>query len=543
MAHFINSKDDIVQEALDGVVASSGGRLVRLDGYPFIRVVARSDWDKSRVAVISGGGAGHEPAHVGFVGPGMLTAAVCGDVFASPSVEAVLAGILAVTGDPGCVLIVKNYTGDRLNFGLAAERARALGKRVNLIVVADDIAIPGIARPRGVAGTLFVHKIAGAVSESAGTLEAVTIAAQRAAANAMTIGMSLGTCAVPGSPREDRIRAGEVEFGLGIHGEPGAFHVPFHDARRAIADVAAEFAPRMNSMSYVALLNNLGSTTDLEMAILAGELRRSAIGTAVSHIIGPASMMTALDMHGFSLTLYPASDEDFALLSAPAHPRAWPGLARLKMPGIVPLPDGLMPIRTVPSADAATEALLERCCHALIDAEADLNALDAKVGDGDTGTTLATAARALISNLDQLPLADHKQLCRALGQELSQTMGGSSGVLLAIFFAAAGDAMSRGHRFVDALKAGLRRMQDVGGAQLGDRTMIDALLPALNALPRGLGAAAAAAREGATGTASMARAKAGRSTYVNEDELRGHVDPGAEAVARLFEHILEGDVL
>jgi triose/dihydroxyacetone kinase / FAD-AMP lyase (cyclizing) len=119
MAHFINSKADIVQEALDGFVAASGGRLVRLDGYPFIRVIARSDWDRSRVAVISGGGSGHEPAHAGFVGPAMLTAAVCGDVFASPSVDAVLAGILAVTGDAGCVLIVKNYTGDRLNFGLA----------------------------------------------------------------------------------------------------------------------------------------------------------------------------------------------------------------------------------------------------------------------------------------------------------------------------------------------------------------------------------------------------------------------------------------
>ncbi len=127
MPQFINAKETLVTDAIEGLLETSGGRLTRLDGYPHIKVVCRADWDKSRVALISGGGSGHEPAHAGFVGAGMLTAAICGEVFASPSVDAVLAGILAVTGDAGCLLIVKNYTGDRLNFGLAAERARAQG--------------------------------------------------------------------------------------------------------------------------------------------------------------------------------------------------------------------------------------------------------------------------------------------------------------------------------------------------------------------------------------------------------------------------------
>ena len=139
-----------------------------------IKVVHRTDWDQSKVALVSGGGSGHEPAHAGFVGPGMLTAAVCGEVFASPSVEAVLAGVLAVTGTPGCLLIVKNYTGDRLNFGLAAERARALGLRVEMVVVDDDIALPDLPQPRGLAGTLFVHKITGAMAEAGKSLEAVS---------------------------------------------------------------------------------------------------------------------------------------------------------------------------------------------------------------------------------------------------------------------------------------------------------------------------------------------------------------------------------
>jgi triose/dihydroxyacetone kinase / FAD-AMP lyase (cyclizing) len=116
MTQFINNREDVVTEALDGMISASGGSLARLDGYPHIKVIIRTNWDHSKVALVSGGGSGHEPSHVGFVGPGMLTAAVCGDIFASPSVDAVLAGILAVTGDAGCLLIVKNYTGDTSEF-------------------------------------------------------------------------------------------------------------------------------------------------------------------------------------------------------------------------------------------------------------------------------------------------------------------------------------------------------------------------------------------------------------------------------------------
>ena len=146
MKHFFNRRDTIVTEALDGLLRdAAAGTLARLDGYPDIKVVLRADWDKSKVALVSGGGAGHEPSHAGFVGRGMLTAAVSGEIFASPSVEAVLTAIRAVTGQAGCLLIVKNYTGDRLNFGLAAEKARAEGFDVEMVIVADDIALPGAA--------------------------------------------------------------------------------------------------------------------------------------------------------------------------------------------------------------------------------------------------------------------------------------------------------------------------------------------------------------------------------------------------------------
>ena len=537
MKQFMNSKESLITEAIDGVVRASGGDLVRLDGYPHIKVVLRADWDRSKVALVSGGGSGHEPSHAGFVGQGMLTAAVCGDVFASPSVDAVLAGILAVTGRAGCLLIVKNYTGDRLNFGLAAERARAFGLKVAMVIVDDDVALPDLPQARGVAGTLFVHKIAGAMAEAGADLDTIADAAHAVIRGAISIGMSLDTCTVPGSPKEIRIDVGKAELGLGIHGEAGVEQVAFSGARAAMAMVVDRLLPHMGSSDHVALLNNLGGTTPLEMSVLAEELGRSALAARVKWLIGPAPLMTSLDMHGFSVSLLPVTPQQEQALAAPVSPAAWPGLHRLGPVGLRPLPDGLTPIQPEPSAHPQRAALIARCCTALIGAEADLNALDAKSGDGDTGSTLAGAARALTGALDRMPLADTTQLFRAIGTELSQTMGGSSGVLLAIFFTAAGDAAAGGKNWVGALRAGLDRVQQVGGAKPGDRTMIDALAPALAALPDGVAAAAIAARQGADGTAAMTRAKAGRSSYLSADKLAGHNDPGAEAVARLLEDL------
>lgn len=537
MSQFINKREDVVTEAIDGLLAISNGSLARLDGYPHIRVVLRNDWDKSRVALVSGGGAGHEPAHAGFVGPGMLTAAVCGDVFASPSVDAVLAGILAVTGPAGCLLIVKNYTGDRLNFGLAAERARAFGFNVDMVIVGDDVALPDLPQARGVAGTLFVHKIAGALAEAGADLETVAAAARRVIAGTKSIGMSLDTCTVPGSPKEDRIPAGMAELGLGIHGEAGVEQVAFIDARAAMAAVAGKLAAAIEDGPHVALINNLGGTSALEMSVLTHELILSSIGARLSHVVGPAPMMTSLDMRGFSISVYPATEQDLKLLDTAVALPAWPGLHTVRPAVVAMLPDGLTPIAPLASDHKETRAFIVKCCSVLIAAEQDLNALDAKSGDGDTGSTLAGAARALINALDRLPLSDHTQLYRAIGQELSQTMGGSSGVLLAIFFAAAGDAASSGLPMRDALKSGLARMQEIGGAQLGDRTMVDALSPALDALGEGLSSAASAARAGADLTGTLLKAKAGRAAYINARQLEGHIDPGAEAVARLFEHL------
>ena len=538
MSQFINAKESLVTDAIDGLLRVGGEPLARLDGYPHVKVVVRGDWRRDKVALVSGGGSGHEPAHAGFVGRGMLTAAVCGEVFASPSVDAVLAGILAVTGEAGCLLIVKNYTGDRLNFGLAAERARERGLDVSMVVVDDDIALPELPRPRGIAGTLFVHKIAGALAEAGEDLAAVTRAAERVVAGVRTLGMSLDTGTVPGSPKESRIAEGQAELGLGIHGEPGVEQIAFESANRAMSLVLEKLADGLSEGPHAALLNNLGATTPLEMAVLAGELAGSPLASRLSLLVGPAPLMTSLDMRGFSLSLLPLGDGDETALRSEVGPSAWPGAHPLREMDLRPLPDALEPERAASSAHPERRAFLERSCEILIAAEADLNALDAKSGDGDTGSTLAGAARALRDTLDRLPLAEESALLRAIGLELSQTMGGSSGVLLAIYFAAAGEASADGAGRVDALRAGLERVREVGGADPGDRTMIDALLPALEALDEGLAAAASAAREGADATASLTEARAGRASYVSAEQLAGHNDPGAEAVARLFEGLV-----
>jgi dihydroxyacetone kinase len=259
MAHFINRKEDVVIEAIDGLLATSRSPLARLDGYPHIRVVVRSDWDKSKVALVSGGGSGHEPAHAGFVGAGMLTAAVCGDVFASPSVDAVLAGILAVTGPSGCLLIVKNYTGDRLNFGLAAERARAFGLNVSMVIVDATLPCP-ICHRRAAWLTLFVHKIAGALAVRRGPRH------RHRGGEAVVAGTKASACrSTPARFRllkEDRILEG-IMSSVRHSAKPASSRSIFPTPGPPPPPSGA--APTIDDRPHVALINNLGGTSVLEM--------------------------------------------------------------------------------------------------------------------------------------------------------------------------------------------------------------------------------------------------------------------------------------
>lgn len=541
---FFNDRKQLVDDALEGVVLSAPhGNLVRLDIDPAIRIVARGDWDKSRVAIISGGGSGHEPAHAGFVGRGMLTAAVCGDLFASPSVDAVLNAIVAVTGDRGCLLIVKNYTGDRLNFGLAAEKAKRYGLKVEMVIVADDVALPDNKQPRGIAGTALVHKVAGYAAEQGKSLSEVHEIAQQASRGVFSLGLAMETCNLPGGETEDRIKPGQVELGLGIHGEPGASTVSSHNSQQLIGTLVEILKASAGDNRVAVLINNLGGVSELEMALLTKELAHSALREQIAYLIGPATLVSSLDMKGFSLSLIVLNQVIEEALLADVETSGWVkavAFAPLKTLMHAKVHDAL---EVQSSENPQVYALVAQATQTLLGLEARLNALDAKVGDGDTGSTFALGAQDIATQLEQnaLPLNNPAQLLQLIGERLATVMGGSSGVLMSLFFTAAGQALAQGETQPDALLAGLKQMKFYGGAAPGDRTLIDALQPALEALrDKGLAEAIAAAQQGADSTATMQKAKAGRASYVNSDNLNGVPDPGAVAVAEVFAAFAKG---
>ena len=541
MSHLLNTRASLVSDAIDGELLAAGGRLARLDSYPDIRVVLRADWDRAKVAIVSGGGAGHEPAHVGFIGRGMLTAAVCGDVFASPSSEAVLAAILAVAGERGVLLVIKNYTGDRLNFGLAAERARALGVQVETVIVGDDVALPGIAQPRGIAGTLFVHKVAGAAAEAGGNLATVASAARAVAQGIRSIGMATTTCTIPGGEAGNRIPEGEAEFGLGIHGEPGAKRGPLGAAREMVDLLLEQLVPPGESAAgpFALLINNLGALSPIELAVVTEAVLTSRLAARIELVFGPAPLMTALAMKGFSLSLLPLDPDRRAALLAPVDAKSWPRGERLTPLNLVPMPGQLMaePVTFAgTSASQRFRSIIEAVLASLIEIEDALNRLDSKVGDGDTGTTVARAAKAVGDHLETVLRTEWGDTLLAIAQRTGQTMGGSSGVLVSIYLAATGTALNEGLGWPAALREGFDRVAFYGGASEGDRTMLDALAPAIRVLEQGGGltAAAAAAKAGAARTSEILTTRSGRSSYLNATDLRGIQDPGAVAAATML---------
>ncbi|MBG2706800.1 glycerone kinase [Klebsiella oxytoca] len=544
---FFNQRANLVNEVIEGtIIASPWNNLARLESDPAIRVVVRRDLDKNNVAVISGGGSGHEPPHAGFVGKGMLTAAVCGDLFASPSVDAVLTAIQAVTGDAGCLLIVKNYTGDRLNFGLAAEKARRMGYNVEMLIVGDDISLPDNKHPRGIAGTILVHKVAGYFAERGHNLATVLREAQYAARHTFRLGLALSRCHLPQDAQTTpRHHPDQAELGMGIHGEPGASVIAPQNSAEIVTLMVEKLSAALPETGRLAvMINNLGGVSIAEMAILTRELANTPLHQRIDWLIGPASLVTALDMKGFSLTAIVLEESiEKALLSAvetagwqtPVQPRA-----------ISVMPSSLRSTRVefTPSENSEVAGYVERVTGTLSDLEADLNALDAKVGDGDTGSTFAAGARDIADLLQrrQLPLANLATLFALIGERLTVVMGGSSGVLMSIFFTAAGQKLEQGASVAEALNAGLAQMKFYGGADEGDRTMIDALQPALAALlaePENLQAAFAAAQAGADRTLHASKAGAGRASYLNSDSLRGNMDPGAHAVAMVFKALAQ----
>ena len=568
MKRLFNRVDRVVEELLLGLVAVHPG-LRKLPGHP---VIVRADLDEfrgsGRVALISGGGSGHEPAHAGYVGSGMLTAAVAGDVFTSPPVDDVIAAIRAVAepGGPGVVLLVKNYTGDRLNFGLAAEMARAEGIAVEIVIIADDVAIPPsdqTAGPRGVAGTVLVHKVAGAAAEAGASLAEVVAEARAAAASVATMGVALTPCTVPAAGKPGfTLAEDEVELGLGIHGEPGIRRAPIEPADALVARLLEPIlAARAGAESRVALLvNGLGGTTPLELAIVArGALIQLAEAGLTVERTYAGTFLSALEMGGVSLSVLGLDAKRLARLDAPTLAPAWPNAApqvRIEPARMTADDPGTTTSQTNPIEPQTPfgqqfRAAIARAAQALI-AQADhLTALDQAVGDGDLGISLTRGAEAVLAALPTWPTDDPAATFRFMADVLRRSIAGSSGPFYAVACLRAAATFDPGPGsipnepsdlprsnpgrelgWVVALGAAIAGIEQLGGAQAGDRTMLDALIPALQAASETnptLAAVAQAAETGAKATTTMIPRR-GRSSYLGARAL-GHPDPGAVAVA------------
>jgi dihydroxyacetone kinase len=558
MKKLINAPQAVVEEMIEGLAAVWPG-VRRLPGHT---VLVRNDLpaaEQRQVAVLSGGGSGHEPAHAGYVGRGMLSAAVAGDVFTSPAPDAVLAALQATAGPRGALLIVKNYTGDRLNFGLAAELARSEGVPVEMVLVADDVALAGsssAAGRRGLAGTILIHKIAGAAAEAGASLGEVAALARTAAGDVRTMGVALSACTVPAAGRPGfTLGEGEVELGLGIHGEPGVRRVPLESADAIVDRLLGAILADPGSVSVgrvVLLVNNLGGTPWMELAIVAGRavsvLEGRGLAVERTYV---GTFLSALEMAGVSLSVLPVDDSKLSLLDAATEAPAWPNAAarprRRTVPISEPVPPAAPPTRLAPPGTVVgkgLEAGMRTAARALIEAAPRLTALDQAVGDGDLGISLERGARAMLEALPSYPLDDPGTALHMLGVTLQRALGGTSGPLYAAFFLRAAAVLRRGRAddpaaWAEAFRAGCRGMAELGGAAPGDRTMLDALLPAADAfaeavklarpVSEALRSAAAAAEAGARTTAAMLPRR-GRSSYLGDRAL-GHPDPGAEAVA------------
>lgn len=320
MKKIINNPADVVKEALQGMQAAYEGTL---DYTPGAEVISRHE-KGDKVAVISGGGAGHEPLHAGFVGKGMLDAAVSGNVFSSPSPDRIGAAIEKMEAGKGVLLVIKNYSGDVMNFGLAADLAEADDIEVETVVVKDDVAVPDSTYStgrRGIAGTVFVHKIAGAKAEEGASLAEVKAAAEHAIQNIRSMGMAMSPCILPAVGKPGFVLAeDEIEIGMGIHGEPGVERTKVKTAKE-VAEILLDkiLADYDYADSEVAVLvNGLGGTPLMELYILnkvVKELLESKGIKIYKTLVG--NYTTALDMTGCSLTLMKLDDELKRLLDAP----------------------------------------------------------------------------------------------------------------------------------------------------------------------------------------------------------------------------------
>ncbi len=564
------------------------------------KIVKKKEINPDKVSLISGGGSGHEPAHAGFVGKGMLDCAVCGDVFASPSQIQVYNAIKECATDKGVLLIIKNYSGDCMNFNNAADLAREEdGIKVDAVYVNDDIAVKDslytVGR-RGVAGTVFVHKIAGAAAEQGKSLEEVKAVANKVIANVRSFGFALSSCTPPakGTPIFD-IGDDEIEFGVGIHGEPGRKTEKLQTAdglaKRIVKDLIEDLGLKKGE-DVALLVNGFGATPLSELYLfnnsVSNALEKENIGIYKT-LVG--NYMTSLDMAGASVTVLRLDDDFKALLSYPVSTPAltWGAAmseqaayaveamnAIAKALGVTPAAEtahkeakaaaktakaakkeAVYEVKGKPEVTetintAAFVAIVDKMADIIIENEVPFCDAD-KMGDGDFGMSIAKGFRQLKKEWATRDKADIGTFLGSCSEIIMEYCGGASGPIWGSAFryagkAAAGKDVITLADLADIFQAANKGVYETGkksfgrGAVVGDKTLVDALKPCADALEKaakdgkklreGLALGAEAAVKGAESTKTVV-AKLGRAGTVGEKSI-GYPDAGAYGLGVIF---------
>ncbi|MBP1177710.1 dihydroxyacetone kinase [Paenibacillus sp. PvR133] len=583
MKKVINRAENLVLEMCSGIALAHP----ELEFLPKYKVLKKKELNAEKVTLISGGGSGHEPAHAGFVGKGMLDAAVCGDVFASPSQIQVYQAIRATTGKKGALLIIKNYSGDIMNFRNGAHLATEDGLEVDYVKVEDDIAVEDslytVGR-RGVAGTVLVHKIAGAAAEEGRSLAEVKAVAEKAAANVRSIGFALTSCTVPakGTPTLE-LGHDEIEYGVGIHGEPGTSREKLTDADtlagRMVTDLLRDMQIETGFGGEIALLiNGFGGTPLQELYLFNHSVTRelAAKGITIDRTF-VNNYMTSIDMAGISVSIMKLDNELKTLLShesnAPAFKMAGP-VDHVVFTDISTVADEKRQVSFEVETDPAFAViennkvtlnnliyLVDKMSEVIIKNEVPFCDLDSHAGDGDFGMSVAKGFRQLkrewrdILNQDSLTMGAFLHSCSLV---IMEYCGGASGPIWGSAFRAA--ARSAGERteltvseFADMMQAAVQGIQSTGersfgrGAVVGDKTLIDALVPCADSwlesvkldfdVKAAFVSGAQAAVSGAKKTEDIV-ARMGRAGTVGERSL-GYPDAGAYALGVIFTELAE----
>lgn len=597
----MNTPETFVYDMCHGLAAAHP----ELEFVEKYKVVKKKDINDNKVSLISGGGSGHEPAHAGFVGKGMLDAAVCGDIFASPSQVQVYNAIKACATDKGVLLIVKNYSGDCMNFNNAMSDAQDDGIKVDAVYVNDDIAVKDslytVGR-RGVAGTVLVHKCAGAAAEQGKSLEEVKAVANKVIDNVRSFGFAFTSCTVPaaGHPTFD-IGDDEMEFGVGIHGEPGRFREKidystgtFCDdlSRRIVTDLEEDLALKSGE-EVVLLINGFGGTPLQELYILNNSVTKALAKDGVKiHKTIVGNFMTSIDMAGASISVLRVDSELKALVDYPVNTPAltWGAAmseqaqAALEAVQAIGRALGYAPVAEEHHAakkkaaaketeevavyevegkpevtetinTAAFVQIVDKMADVIIENEVPFCEAD-KMGDGDFGMSIAKGFKQLKADWATRKKGDIGQFLVSCSEIIKEYCGGASGPIWGSAFKYAGKSML-GKKEVSLADVALlfteanRGVYETGkksfgkGAEIGDKTLVDALKPCAMALTKaaeegkslreGLALGAKAAHEGAEATKTHV-ATLGRAGTVGERSI-GYPDAGAHGLDVIFNEL------